>query len=590
MRPSGIAAPISVPVGVRSFIMASLLELVERVNKNETIDPESLDCYQESANSAERFLSNHARAMLELRKAQQHLMQSLEAIDYGDQKVLSQFLSVASLAGAAEQRCGPMVRFGGCAIGRRDYALGVEAIQSGMAFDLQHGGSFSSDRENCLLVAGQYRRAAEAIGYQAPARAPMGNMGSRQPRIGYVCSQIADDDGASRMPVGLARYCQGKDEQIYVYSTEAFVRRERQQFMQSTYLAPSNKRGREMMEMLGRAEAQVWTAPTDGDAISAAKELANQIARDQIDILILDVTQADAAANLLACWDVAPVKIAIARRSAIYCTTLQGCCYTDSEAHEADMAWWQSQEIKTWFVQEGVDASLLPQAATQRSTFGIPESAVVLATASPDLDRAMNDSFIDCIVSILRSNPQAIFMAAGDGELTAAKKRFEAAGMSRRVGWAPKRKDIASFLRIADVYLADFPMMPGSAGTCGIMSAMSVGCPIVAMKGAAGCPSPAALAGEDCCVPLRDTAGYAQEVGKLIHEPAMRQAAGKLLQAKAQQQFSFAQTAGKLEGIWQSLRSSGSKMGNTPEMRIPAATPMPQSMDEDDDDILVQVA
>jgi hypothetical protein len=567
--------------------MASLLEIIERVNKNETIDPESLDCYQESANSAERFLANHARATLELRKAQQHLMQSLEAIDYGDQKVLSQFLSVASLAGAADQRCGPMVRFGGCAVGRREYALGVEAIQSGMTFDLQHGGSFSNDRENCLAVSSHYRRVAEAIGYQAPARAPMGN---RAPRIGYVCSQIADDDAASRMPVGLARFCQGKDEQLFVYSTEAFVRRERQQFMQSTYLAPSPKRGREMMDMLGRAEAQVWTAPTDGDAISAAKEMAAQIARDQIDVLIMDVTQADAAANLVACWDVAPIKIAIARRSAMYCTSLNGVCYMDSATHEADQSYWQSQEIKTWLVQEGVDASLLPQAGAQRSVFGIPESAVVLATASPDLDRAMNDSFIDCVVSILRSNPQAIFMAAGEGELSAAKKRFESAGLSRRVGWAPKRKDIASFLRIADVYLADFPMMGGSAGSMGIMSAMSVGCPVVAMKGSAGCLSPAPMTGDDCCVAPRDTNAYADRVAMLIREPGMRQAAGKLLQAKAQQQFSFAQTASQLEGIWQSLRPAGGKMGQAADdMRIPAATPMPQSLD-DDDDVMVQVA
>ena len=36
--------------------MASLMELVERVNKGELIDSEQLEMYQESPNSAEKFL------------------------------------------------------------------------------------------------------------------------------------------------------------------------------------------------------------------------------------------------------------------------------------------------------------------------------------------------------------------------------------------------------------------------------------------------------------------------------------------------------------------------------------------------------
>ena len=36
--------------------MASLMELVDRVNKGEMIDPELLEVYQESPNSAEKML------------------------------------------------------------------------------------------------------------------------------------------------------------------------------------------------------------------------------------------------------------------------------------------------------------------------------------------------------------------------------------------------------------------------------------------------------------------------------------------------------------------------------------------------------
>src|SRR5438105_12691784 len=125
--------------------MASLMELVERVNKGEMIDAEGLELYEESPNSAEKFLAHHAHAMLDLRRAHQHMLQSLEAIDYSDQKVLNQFVSVSGFLGLTDLRAQPMVRFGSSAIARREYALGLEAIQNGVSYDLQHGGSFTAD-------------------------------------------------------------------------------------------------------------------------------------------------------------------------------------------------------------------------------------------------------------------------------------------------------------------------------------------------------------------------------------------------------------------------------------------------------------
>src|SRR5919112_2017944 len=110
--------------------MASLMELIERVNKGEMVEPQQLEIYQDSSNSAEKFLAHHAHAMLDLRRAQQHMMQSLEAIDYSDQKVLNQFMSVTGFLDLTDLRAAPVVRFGASAIGRREYALGLEAIQN----------------------------------------------------------------------------------------------------------------------------------------------------------------------------------------------------------------------------------------------------------------------------------------------------------------------------------------------------------------------------------------------------------------------------------------------------------------------------
>src|SRR6476619_4538009 len=131
--------------------MASLMELVERVNKGDLVDPVQLEIYEESSNSAEKFLAHHAHAMLELRHAQQHMLQSLEAIEYSDQKVLNQFVSVSGFLGLTDLRCGPIVKYGSCAIGRREYALGLDAIQNAVTYDLTHGGEYTNDHENCLF-------------------------------------------------------------------------------------------------------------------------------------------------------------------------------------------------------------------------------------------------------------------------------------------------------------------------------------------------------------------------------------------------------------------------------------------------------
>src|SRR5882724_2262429 len=132
--------------------MASLMELIEKVNKGEMVDPAQLEVYQESSNSAEKFLAHHAHAMLDLRRAHQHMLQSLEAIDYSDQKVLSQFISVSQFLGLSDMRAAPVIQFGASAIARREYALGMEAVQNGVGQDLVSNGTYTSDKENWQFV------------------------------------------------------------------------------------------------------------------------------------------------------------------------------------------------------------------------------------------------------------------------------------------------------------------------------------------------------------------------------------------------------------------------------------------------------
>jgi predicted O-linked N-acetylglucosamine transferase (SPINDLY family) len=535
--------------------MASLMELVERVNKGELLDAAQLEIYQESPNTAEKFLAHHAHAMLDLRKAQQHMLQSLEAIEYSDQKVLNQFIAVSGFLGLTDMRAAPVIKFGSCAIARREYALGVEAIQNGVSYDLAHGGAYTSDKENCLFVATQFERAAQWVGWRAESGA--GDWNNKQTKIAYITSAVADDEIGARTIASLAKHHDTKRFKLQVYSTEAAVRREKQQFAQSSYAPPSAKRGRETIDAMNKYKIAWWAAPTDGDAIAAARELANQLVKDRVDVAIFDTTQADPIAAIVANWDVARVKVNLCRRTPMYVSGIDCVAYLDQARWENDKALWQARGVENRFILEGIDADENLGPAPQRSAYGIPDNAIVLATAGQDLDRTISEEFVETMINILRAHPHAIYLLAGEGELAWQKRKFESAGVGKRVGYAGKRKDLPGFLRLADLYLAEFP---GSSAP-GVLQAMSMERPVVALRWGDEIEhsQAAAFAGSECTISGRDANAYIERVSKIIREPAYRAKLGKMMKQRVEQHFGFNQTARALEQLCDQLIQQNSE-------------------------------
>lgn len=533
---------------------SSLMELVERVNKGELIEPAQLEVYQDSPNSAEKFLAHHAHAMLDLRRAHQHMLQSLEAIDYSDQKVLSQFISISTFLGQNDLRAQAVVRFGSSAIARREHALGLEAIASGMSSDLAAVGGYSADRENCQFVATQYARAAQGIGWTGPESFEWNN---KQTKISLIVTGIADDDTTGRAVRSIAKHYDAKRFKLAVYVTDASVRREKASFAQATYGVGSAKRGKETLEFLARLKVPVWIAPAESDLVHAARELANQLVADQSDVAIVDATQADPIAAVVADWDVARVKINLVRRSPLYATGIDSVTYLDQARFDADKDAWTRAGVESNFILEGIDVDDATGPSPQRSAYGIPDQAVVLATAAADLDNAMTSEFVDTTINVLRAHPHAIYLLIGEGELAWQKRKFESAGVSKRVGYAGKRKDLPSFLRIADLYLTEFP----AAGATGVLQAMAMERAVVAMRwgDAAEQSQAAAFVGSEGTISGRDTAAYIERVSKIIREPAYRAKLGKTMRARVEQHFAFAQTARHLEQLIDQLIQSSSE-------------------------------
>ncbi len=499
------------------------------------------------------------------------MMHSLEAIDYSDQKVLNQFISVSGFLGLMDLRAAPVVKFGACAIGRREYALGLEAIQNGVAFDAQQGGTWTADRENCQFIATQYERAAQNIGWTNNQSMEWNN---KQTKLAVIVSGVGEDDASGKFVRSLARYYDSKRFKLQVYSTEAFVRRDKQLFGQNSYVAASAKRGAATLAQLAALKIPAWIASTDGDCVSSAKALAAQLIADKIDVAIIDASQTDPIAALIANWETAPVKINLARRTPLYTANVAAVTYLDSVRFEADRDYWQKRGVETRYILEGVDTQADLGGLPLRAQYGIPEQAIVLATAANDLDRTLSEEFVETIINILRAHPHAIYLLIGDADLSWQKRKFESAGVSKRVGYAGKRRDLPGFLRIADLYLTEFPI--GSAQSA--LLAMSVERPVVAMKSGddAEQSQAATLVGSEGAISSKDASAYIERVSKIIREANYRAKLGKMMRSRVEQHFGFAQTARHIEQLCDQLiqsRTEASTASERPAASIRPAKP-----------------
>ena len=529
--------------------MPSLLELTERIHKGELVDPQLLEVYQDSPNAAEKFLANHAGAMLDLRRSYTHLLEALEAIDYADQKVLFQFLSVLGFLGLTEQRTRPMLRFAAAAVTRREIGLALEAFQSSVVADMANDGPFCREQETATFVAQQYERAAAAIGWYPPGPCEWNNL---QLRVGYVTSGLADDDASSRLAAALARHLDTKQFKLHVYSTEAAVRREKQVFTQGPFAGPSAKKGRETIDLLTRRKAQLWFAPLDTDLATAAKDLATQAFKDQIDVLIIDASPADPAAAIVACWKPAKAKLHVARRTAIHSGAFDTVAFFEAARLGQELAHWQHADIPAHLLPDGVEPITPANDSTgpQRAAYGIPDSAIVLATVLSDTDNALLPAFADTLINLLRQHPTAVLLTAGDADTTPIKRKLEAAGLAKRAGFTGRRRDLPEFLKMADIYVTPF----GRPAAFGTLAAMAAGKPVVSLPGDAGDPqSPAAMIGDEHVSP--DIAAYAERADRLIRDPQLRTRTGDAMRQAVAERFPAERTVRVLEAMCRALAS-----------------------------------
>lgn len=553
--------------------MPSLIELVEKINAGDGIEAAELVSYQESVNSAERFLAHHAGATLQLRACHTHLHEALKAINFSDRKVLEQYVGLCGFLGRDELKAAPTVQFGRSAIERGEVALGLEAIAQAVAADISRSAKWADERENGIELDRSYARAAETMAW-TPSAAGWSNT---QTRIAYLVSSLGDDEPAARAAAAFAKAVNPKQFRLGIYSTEAFCRREKQQF--SGEVAPaagSAKRGAATIARIKETKAAHWiaptTAPAGADLAAAAVALADQLVNDQTDVLIIDAEASDAIAGVLCHWNVARVKLWVARRAPLYSTSLGAVAYLDIARLSRDEHWWQQQGVAAASILEGVDLEAPLNEAPRRSAYGIPDSAVILATCVEDVTKTITPPMIDAIADVLKKHPQAVYLIVGAGETTAIRRRFEAAGVGKRIGYAGRRRDLPGFLKMADIYLAEFPV----ASPAGVMQAMTMSLPALAMAAGHDLETAgiaAQIVGGESTIAPGEIAGWGERVARLIRDVSHRQQQGRIGRKRIEQLYRYDQTARSIEGLCERLIDGATARDSAQGQ--PAASPQP---------------
>lgn len=156
-------------------------------------------------------------------------------------------------------------------------------------------------------------------------------------------------------------------------------------------------------------------------------------------------------------------------------------------------------------------------AAASRETLEVPRDAVLLVSCGYRLVPEMPDAWMQQQLKFLDNHPDAHWLLIG----VPSEDHDNVTARHPRLRCLPHQEDLASCLRMADIYLNP-PRMGGGAS---VALAMDLGLPVLSMRGSDG----GAKVGD---IAVNDTFGYMQRLAEWVADAGLRQKTGAILQDK----------------------------------------------------------
>jgi glycosyltransferase involved in cell wall biosynthesis len=178
-------------------------------------------------------------------------------------------------------------------------------------------------------------------------------------------------------------------------------------------------------------------------------------------------------------------------------------------------------------IPNGVDLEEFAPGAAQREALGLPDGVLLLFVGDIKTPRKN----LDTLLRALRTTDDAMLAVVGDTTGSPYPALAAELGVAERVRFLGYRRDIASLMQSADVFV-----FPSRYEACSLvlLEAAASGLPIVAAWTAGGVE----LLGRDCNVLLEspdDETALATALNALIHDPVRRVRMGTAARAVAEQ-------------------------------------------------------
>lgn len=433
--------------------------------------------------------------------------------------------------------------------------VGLEALGTAMVNDAHQAMQILHAPELIRRATERYEKAARLVGFHAPPEMPAA--GGRRLRVGLMVSNLVDDTVAyARRVMYFARHHDPARFELRVYCTENMCFRQHQlPVMLASHPTPA--RAPRFLAELKRRGIPVWLAPRDKPVLPTARLVADRLAGDRLDILIMQSGPAMPIDWLAARVAPVPVKLHIHIGVCNYMPGLDATLFDNAANMEREGAGWPAYAGARILMRRGTDLEVIDQTtAAARADFNLPGEAILLGVLSNHLAGRMSADYMSVIAAVLRCHPAAWFIAGGVLEDRTGRimEYFQQAGVADRVRFFPQQRTPAAFLKMLDVYLNEFP----AGGSQSVVEAMACGRPVVAMRcGATHHESVGAdIVGPPWAIPQYDVQAYTAQALRWAEDAGEREVVGRALRARAESEFSIADYVGRACDLGARLHAS----------------------------------
>jgi len=333
--------------------------------------------------------------------------------------------------------------------------------------------------------------------------------------------------------------------------------RSRNHYVRRQVAAPTSLRGPKILRTFAERGIPFFETSRDVDFIEAAKLLAARVRDDRLDVVAYESSLACPIECLVADWRPTPVQVNINVGVPMYVEGIDCTTYFMKQNYEREAGHFATRGRRSLFLHGGIDLEIALGPPPTKTQIGLPEDTVLLVSVGNHLEKRMSEEFVACIAQVLQTNPQCAYLVIGIGTFTRQKTLFHEAGVLKRVAFAGGHNDVRNVVRVADVYVNEFP----EGGAQSVMEAMAAGLPAVAMRYGnqhLQCCG-AEYVGPEMTVASRDFDGYVALVNRLVRDASFRRERGEAARRRVEQLYSFRTCVERFETLYTELHEHAAR-------------------------------